>query len=109
MLGFVKKIFGTAQSRRLKKFQKIVKQINTIEEGYQQLSEDEIKQKVPEFRSRLTQGESLDLLLPEAYALVKNTCRRLCGTCLWLRPEMGHGPLRRSAPWSDCDAQWHHF
>lgn len=80
MLGFVKKIFGTAQSRRLKKFQKIVKQINAIEEGYQQLSDEEIKQKVPEFRSRLAEGESLDLLLPEAYALVKNTCRRLCGT-----------------------------
>jgi len=80
MLGFVKKIFGTAQSRRLKKFQKIVKQINAIEEGYQQLSDEEIKQKVPEFRSRLAEGDSLDLLLPEAYALVKNTCRRLCGT-----------------------------
>ena len=80
MLGFVKKIFGTAQSRRLKKFQKIVKQINTIEESFQQLSDEEIKQKVPEFRSRLAEGESLDLLLPEAYALVKNTCRRLCGT-----------------------------
>lgn len=80
MLGFVKKIFGTAQSRRLKKFQKIVKQINAIENGYQSLSDEELKQKVPDLRARLEKGDTLDQILPEAYALVKNTCRRLCGT-----------------------------
>ena len=79
MLSFVKKIFGTAQSRRLKQFKKIVKQINSFEISYQSLSDEEIKQKVPEFRSRLEKGESLDHLLPEAYALVKNACRRLLG------------------------------
>lgn len=79
MLGFAKKIFGTAQSRRLKKFHKIVDQINTIEKLYQTLSDNDIKQKVPEFRDRLKKNTSLEDLLPEAYALVKNTCRRLCG------------------------------
>lgn len=79
MLGIIKKIFGTAQSRQIKKYQKIVKQINTFEKGYQTLSESELKEKVPALRSRFQQGEALDALLPEAYALVKNTCRRLLG------------------------------
>lgn len=80
MLGLIKKIFGTAQSRTVKKFQKIIKRINSIEKGYQSLSDEEIKQKTREFQSRLEKGETLDALLPEAYALVKNTCRRLCGS-----------------------------
>jgi preprotein translocase subunit SecA len=80
MLGLLKKIFGTAQGRQVKKFQKIVKEINAIETSYQALSDEEAQQKVEEFRSRLKEGESVDQLLPEAYALVKNVCRRLSGT-----------------------------
>lgn len=79
MLGIIKKIFGTAQSRQIKKYQKIVKQINALETEYQSLSEHAIKEKVPALKARFKQGESLDSLLPEAYALVKNTCRRLHG------------------------------
>ncbi|QVL57651.1 MAG: preprotein translocase subunit SecA [Simkaniaceae bacterium] len=80
MFGLVKKIFGTAQSRQVKRHQKVVKKINAIEEGYQSLTDDEIKGKVSEFKERLKNGETVDTLLPEAYALVKNACRRLCGT-----------------------------
>ena len=80
MFGLLKKIFGTAQSRQIKKFQKIVKQINVIEEKYQALSDEDAQAKVQEFRSRLAQEETVDDLLPEAYALVKNVCRRLVGT-----------------------------
>lgn len=80
MFGFIKKNFGTAQSRQLKKFHKIVKQINLIEKEYQSLSDEEIKKKVEIFKSRLQEGETLDQILPEGYALVKNVCRRLCGT-----------------------------
>jgi len=80
MFGILKKIFGTAQSRQIKLYQKTVKQINTIEESYQSLSDEEIKAKVETFRSRLKNGETVDDLLPEAYALVKNACRRLIGT-----------------------------
>ncbi|MCB1081894.1 MAG: preprotein translocase subunit SecA [Chlamydiia bacterium] len=80
MFGLIKKIFGTAQSRQVKRYQKIVKTINKIEVDYQSLTDDEIKAKVPEFKERLKNGETVDTLLPEAYALVKNTCRRLCGT-----------------------------
>jgi preprotein translocase subunit SecA len=80
MFGLIKKIFGTAQSRQVKNFQKIVKKINIIEEGYQSLSDEDVKGKVGIFRERLKNGETVDTLLPEAYALVKNVCRRLMGT-----------------------------
>ena len=77
MFGLIKKIFGTAQLRQLNRYQKIVKTINEIEESYQQLTDDQIKKKVIQFKERLKEGETVDALLPEAYALVKNTCRRL--------------------------------
>ncbi|MGC2596217.1 MAG: preprotein translocase subunit SecA [Rhabdochlamydiaceae bacterium] len=80
MFGFFKIIFGTAQSRLLKKYSKIVNEVNRWEEKFQSLSEDELQNKTIEFRERLEKGESLDRILPEAYAAVKNICRRLCGT-----------------------------
>jgi len=80
MFGLLKKIFGTEQSRRLKKYSKIVLSVNAWEVKFQSLSDDEIRHKTVEFRQRIENGETLDALLPEAYALVKNVCRRLCGT-----------------------------
>ncbi len=80
MLNILKQIFGTAQTRILSRFQKIVGKVNEWETQFQSLSDDELRAKTEEFRSRLEQGESLDDLLPEAYAAVKNACRRLCGT-----------------------------
>ncbi len=80
MFGFLKKIFGTHQSRLLKKYWKIVPQINSWEEKYKELSEKELQGKTEEFKKRIAQGESLESLLPEAFAVVKNMCRRLCGT-----------------------------
>ncbi len=80
MFGFLKKIFGTAQDRVLRKYWKIVAEVNRWDEQFKSLSDDTLRQKTQEFRDRLNQGESLDLILPEAYAVVKNACRRLCGT-----------------------------
>lgn len=80
MLGFLKKIFGSSQERTVKRFHKIVAEINLWEEKYQRLSDEEIKAKTEELKQRYKKGESLDRLLPEAYAVVKNTCRRFCGT-----------------------------
>ncbi len=80
MFGFIKKIFGTAQGRLIKKYARIVAEVNRWEEKFQSLSEEELRSKTAEFRERIQQGESLDQLLPEAYAAVKNACRRLCGT-----------------------------
>jgi preprotein translocase subunit SecA len=80
MFGLIKKIFGTHQSRLLKKYWHIVPQINAWEVQYQSLSDEELLNKTAEFKERLAKGESLESLLPEAFGAVKNACRRLCGT-----------------------------
>jgi preprotein translocase subunit SecA len=80
MLGILKKVFGTAQSRLLRRYWKVVEQVNRFDAQFQNLSDDELKQKTQEFRLRIQEGEMPDQLLPEAYAVVKNVCRRLCGT-----------------------------
>src|SRR3990167_1122717 len=80
MFGLLKKIFGTAQSRTLKKYWKLVPQVNSWEEKFQTLTDEEITHKTVEFKERLARGETLESLLPEAFAAVKNVCRRLCGT-----------------------------
>src|SRR3989339_1382994 len=73
------KIFGTKHDRSAKKLTPLVDEINRIELEYQSLTEDELKAKTAEFKSRLANGETLDDILPEAFAVVKNTCRRLVG------------------------------
>jgi preprotein translocase subunit SecA len=80
MFGFLKRIFGTAQDRTVKKYFSVVKDINAQELKLQSLTDDQLKAKTQEFRDRLKKGETLDQLLPEAYAVVKNACRRLVGT-----------------------------
>jgi preprotein translocase subunit SecA len=80
MLSLLKKIFGTAQSRLLKKYSKILLHVNAWDEKFKFLNDKELKAKTGEFKVRVSSGESLDSLLPEAYAVVKNVCRRLCNT-----------------------------
>jgi len=80
MFGFLKKIFGTAQSRLVKKYSRLVPEVNRCEETYRSLADGELVQKTAEFKKRIAEGESLEALLPEAFGLVKNACRRLCGT-----------------------------
>ncbi len=80
MFGLLKKVFGTAQGRLIKKYRKIVAQVNRCEEALKSLSDEELKAKTAFFREKIAEGVSLEELLPEAFAVVKNTCRRLCGT-----------------------------
>lgn len=80
MFGIAKKIFGTAQSRKLKKYRSVVADINRIEIEYQMLSDEAVRDKVIALQERAQGGEDLARLLPEAYALVKNACRRLVGS-----------------------------
>lgn len=80
MLSFLKSLFGTAQSRTLAKYDKIVSQINAHEQKFQTLDDAQVRAKTQEFKERYQKGETVDQLLPEAYALVKNVCRRLVGT-----------------------------
>lgn len=79
MLSLLKKIFGTAQTRKLRRYEKIVKEVNRIEARLTSLSDEELKEKTTEFKERIAQGESIDAILPEAFAVVKNACRRLHG------------------------------
>jgi len=80
MFGWIKRIFGTAQERLLRKYSKIVSEVNRWDEQFKTLSDEQLRNKTQEFRDRLQKGEALDNLLPEAYAVVKGACRRFCGT-----------------------------
>ena len=78
--AIIKAIFGTKSQRDVKKMRPLVAKINSIEVEYQQLSDDALKAKTAEFKERYANGESLDSLMCEAFAAVKNACRRLVGT-----------------------------
>nr|WP_068468646.1 preprotein translocase subunit SecA [Candidatus Protochlamydia phocaeensis] len=80
MFGFLRKIFGSAHDRLLSKYRKIVNEVNRWDEQFKSLTDDQLRAKTAEFRQRLQKGETLDQLLPEAYGVVKNVCRRLSGT-----------------------------
>lgn len=80
MLKFLKKIFGSAQDRLRRKYFKITHEVNQWDEKFQGLSDDALRAKTQELKDRYKKGELLDELLPEAFAVVKNACRRLAGT-----------------------------
>jgi preprotein translocase subunit SecA len=79
MQWLLKKIIGTKNQRDVKKMQPLVARINELEAQYQLLSEGQLKAKTGEFKARLAGKESLDDILCEAFAVVKNACRRLDG------------------------------
>jgi len=79
MQWLIKKIVGTKNARDVRKLQPIVDEINALEEEFQNLSESQLLAKTDEFRQRITDGETLDEILPEAFATVKNACRRMVG------------------------------
>ena len=80
MIGsLVKKIVGSKNDRDLKRMQPLVEQINGLESQMQQLSDDQLKGKTDEFRQRLVEGTSLDHLLPEAFAVVREASVRVLG------------------------------
>jgi len=73
-----KKIFGSRNERVIKRLGKIVTKINSLEDQYKELRDDEFPVRTSEFRERLKRGETLDELLPEAFALVREaSCRTL--------------------------------
>ena len=77
--GLLKKIFGSRNERLIKQYSQTVVRINALESATSQLSDDALKAKTEEFRSRHAQGESLDALLPEAFAVVREAGRRVLG------------------------------
>ncbi len=76
----MKKIFGSRNARVLKRMQPLVDRINALYAEYASLTDEQLKAKTTEFKERLAKGESLDDMLCEAYAVVKDACRRLVGT-----------------------------
>ena len=73
------KIFGTKNTREIKRLQRIVARITSLEAEMETLSDSEIKAKRTEFKSRFESGESLDALLPEAFAVVREAGKRALG------------------------------
>ena len=80
LTNILKAIFGSKSARDAKRMAPLVKRINELEVSYQSLTEEQLKAKTQEFKDRLAKGETLDDILCEAFATVKNACRRLCGT-----------------------------
>ena len=79
MLGIAKKIFGTENDRKLKKLRPLVEQINSLEPQFINLTDLQLKEKTQEFKKRVTDGETLDDLLPEAFATVREAAKRTLG------------------------------
>jgi preprotein translocase subunit SecA len=87
----LKSIFGSKHDKDVREAQPLVEEINGFAAEYQAISDQDLAGKTAEFRARLAAGETLDDLLPEAYAAVKEACRRLCG---------------RSWPVAGIDVRW---
>ena len=78
-MGLLTKLFGTRSEREIKKIQPLVDKILSLEEEYKALSESELKGKTAIFKERLAQGETLDDLLPEAFAAIREAAWRVLG------------------------------
>jgi preprotein translocase subunit SecA len=79
MKELITKIFGTKHERDVKKIRPIVQEINQHCDEFESLTDEQLSGKTDEFRSRLNDGETLDDILPEAFAVVKQACMRLVG------------------------------
>ncbi len=78
-MGFFEKVFGDLNAKEVKKIEKIVSQIEALDEPMQALSDQELKDKTPQLKERLKNGETLDDILPEAYAVCREAAWRSLG------------------------------
>ena len=78
-MGLITKLFGTRSQRELKKIQPLVDKILALEEEYKAMPEETLRGKTAEFKQRLSQGETLDDLLPEAFAAIREAADRVLG------------------------------
>ena len=77
MFDWTKKIFGDLNERELKKLQPIVEKISSYEPNILKMNDERLKNKTPEFRERLDKGETLDDILPEVFAVVREAAKRV--------------------------------
>ena len=78
-MSLIGKIFGSHSDKELKRISGIVNKIESFDEPMQKLSDEELRNKTAEFKERLSNGETLDDLLPEAYAVVREASARTIG------------------------------
>lgn len=79
MFDWTKKIFGDPNEKELKRLQPIVEKINSYEPDILKLSDEELENKTPKFKERLDKGETLDDILPEVFAVVREVAKRVTG------------------------------
>ncbi|MBX3479413.1 MAG: preprotein translocase subunit SecA [Caulobacter sp.] len=79
MFGFAKKLFGSANDRKVKGMSAQVAKINALEPAMAALSDEALRAKTDEFKARLSRGETLDQILPEAFAVVREASKRVLG------------------------------
>ncbi|MCM1123863.1 MAG: preprotein translocase subunit SecA [Eubacterium sp.] len=79
-MGVVQKVFGTHSEREIKRIEGLVNKIEGMRPAMMELSDDQLRDKTKEYKKRLTEGETLDDLLPEAYATVREAARRILNT-----------------------------
>ncbi|MBM4182439.1 MAG: preprotein translocase subunit SecA [Betaproteobacteria bacterium] len=77
--NLLKKVFGSRNDRLLKQYRGTVAKVNALEAAFERLSDDDLRGKTAEFRTRLEGGETLDALLPEAFATVREAAKRMLG------------------------------
>ena len=77
--NLLRKVVGSKNDREVKRFGKVVAKINGMEAQFESLGDDALRAKTGEFRERLAAGESLDALLPEAFAVVREASKRVMG------------------------------
>ncbi|MGM9593741.1 MAG: preprotein translocase subunit SecA, partial [Candidatus Onthomonas sp.] len=78
-MGFLQTLFGTTSAREVKKITPLVDKIEALGEEYKALTDEQLKAKTAEFKERYAQGETLDDLLPEAFATVREAADRVLG------------------------------
>jgi preprotein translocase subunit SecA len=76
-MSFLTKIFGSRNQRLLKQYQKVVREINALEPKLEALTDEQLKAKTPEFKDRISKGETLDAILPEAFAVCREASKRV--------------------------------
>jgi preprotein translocase subunit SecA len=78
-MAVIEKLLRAGEGRTLKKLQGIAKQVNALEADFEKLTDEELRDETKGFRDRLDQGETLDMLLPEAFAAVREASKRTLG------------------------------
>ena len=109
-MSFMEKVFGDLNEKEVKKVGKIVDRIEALDEETSELSDEELKGRTEEFRERLDEGEELDDLLPEAFAVAREAAWRVLGMLsrkskdsrVPLKKYMRHSENRWRIQWQEC-------